>query len=69
MAQCECSAFRFDKTIDEYVCIDCGAVAEDDYSEDDDDWGGVCPECGGDGMADDSTECEYCDGYGYKWWE
>jgi hypothetical protein len=35
---------------------DCGLPAE------------PCPVCGGDGMDDDVTPCEHCDGEGYEWW-
>lgn len=72
LAQHECTAFRFDNAIDEYVCIECGAVADDAFTEPDDysDRGSVCPECDGTGLGwDDFGWCDYCDGEGYKWWE
>lgn len=28
----------------------------------------TCPECGGDGMEDDTMPCPHCDGEGSQWW-
>jgi len=65
-----CTTFRYNEEIDEYVCVDCGEIPQDNEEDYDDELNRTCPYCEGTGASwDGLRECDYCDGMGYKWWE
>lgn len=67
----ECTTFRFSEVQQQWVCSVCGTVPVSDPDEESVVYVHIdCPHCNGTGVDvwTGLEECEYCDGYGYKWW-
>lgn len=67
MSTCECgsTSARFDETIQDYVCANCGG----DFDDWVDDESTQCKYCNGTGLDWEGLgDCEHCDGMGYEWW-
>lgn len=63
----KCTTFAADD-LGYWRCTECGEydVADEDEPGDQD---VTCWKCGGSGLDFEGLgDCEYCDGYGYKWW-